>query len=58
MTLLGIFAVRGYTWIVMMAIGIPVAVGYFILRWYLPKKVDMGTIEAEPPVGPPTHEAH
>jgi MFS family permease len=57
MTLLGILAVRGYTWIVMMGVGIPVAVGYFVLRWYLPKKVDMGTIEAEPPIGPPTHEA-
>jgi MFS family permease len=57
MTLLGILAVRGYTWIVIMGVGIPVAVGYFVLRWYLPKKVDMGTIEAEPPVGPPTHEA-
>ena len=57
MTLLGTLAVRGYTWIVMMGVGIPVAVGYFVLRWYLPKKVDMGTIEAEPPIGPPTHEA-
>jgi MFS family permease len=57
MALLGLLSVRGYTWIVIMAIGIPVAVGYFVLRWYLPKKVDMGTIEAEPPIGPPTHEA-
>jgi len=37
-----------------------VAVGYFVLRWYLPKKVDMGTIKpgAEPQLEPPTHEAH
>jgi MFS family permease len=58
MALLGLLSVRGYTWIVMMAIGIPVAIGYFLLRRYLPKKVDMGTIKAEPPVGPPVHEAH
>jgi MFS family permease len=60
MALLGLLSVRGYTWIVIMAIGIPVAVGYFVLRWYLPKKVDMGTIKpgAEPQLEPPTHEAH
>jgi MFS family permease len=58
MALLGLLPVRGFTWIVIMAIGIPVAIGYFALRRYLPKKVDMGTIEAEPPIGPPVHEAH
>ncbi len=57
MALLGILAVRSYTWMVIMAIGIPIAVGYFVLRWYLPRKVDMGTIEEEPPIGPPVHEA-
>ena len=58
MALLGILAVRSYTWIVIMAIGTPIAIGYLVLRWYLPRKVDMGTIEEEPPIGPPVHEAH
>jgi len=60
MALLGLLAVRGYTWIVMLAIGIPTAIGYFALRRYLTGKVDMGTIKSEvkPPLEPPVHEAH
>ena len=60
MALLGILAAREYTWIVMFAIGLPAAIGYFALRRHLSEKVDMGTIEAdaEPIIEPPVHEAH
>lgn len=60
MALLGILAAREYTWIVMLAIGIPSAIGYFALRRFLAKKVEMGTLklEVEPPLEPPVHEAH
>lgn len=58
MTLLGILPAREYTWIIVMIVGMPVAIGYFALRRYLPKKVDMGTIEAGPTLEPPVHEAH
>ena len=51
MALLGILAFRDQTWIIMFAIGIPTAIGYFALRKYLTRKVDMGTMKAgkEPP---------
>jgi len=60
MALLGFLAVRGQTWIIMMAIGAIAAIGYFALRKYLASKVDMGTIktEIELPIEPPLHEAH
>jgi MFS family permease len=60
MALLSVLTMREYTWIVLMVIGIPAAIGYFALRRYLSKKVDMGTIEekVEPPMEPPVHEAH
>jgi len=46
MALLGILAFRDQTWIIMFAIGIPTAIGYFALRKYLTRKVDMGTMKA------------
>lgn len=60
MALLGVLAVRGHTWLIMLAIGMLAAVGYFLLRRRLAASVDMGTIgsEAEPPIEPPVHEAH
>jgi phosphotransferase system glucose/maltose/N-acetylglucosamine-specific IIC component len=45
MALLGVLAIRGHTWIIMLAIGMVAAIGYFALRKFLTRKVDMGTMK-------------